>query len=64
MQKAVRKILADVRKRGDAAVRAYTKKFDGVLPRQYAVTCRRSSSTIPPISCARCEAARPHPRLP
>ncbi|HEX2332476.1 MAG TPA: histidinol dehydrogenase [Burkholderiales bacterium] len=38
MQKAVRKILADVRSRGDAAVRAYTKKFDGVLPRQYAVT--------------------------
>jgi histidinol dehydrogenase len=35
---AVRKILADVRKRGDAAVRAYTKKFDGVLPRQYAVS--------------------------
>jgi histidinol dehydrogenase len=38
VQKAVRKILADVRKRGDAAVRAYTKKFDGVVPRQYAVS--------------------------
>jgi histidinol dehydrogenase len=38
VQKAVRTILADVRKRGDAAVRAYTKKFDGVEPRQYAVT--------------------------
>jgi histidinol dehydrogenase len=35
VQKAVRKILADVRKRGDAAVRAYTKKFDGVSPRQF-----------------------------
>jgi histidinol dehydrogenase len=34
VQNAVRKILADVRKRGDAAVRAYTKKFDGVLPRE------------------------------
>ena len=34
VQSAVRKILADVRKRGDAAVRAYTKKFDGVLPRE------------------------------
>ena len=34
VQKAVRAILADVRKRGDAAVRAYTKKFDGVLPRE------------------------------
>ena len=37
MQKAVRKILADVRKRGDAAVRAYTKKFDGVLPREFPI---------------------------
>ena len=34
VQKAVRTILADVRKRGDAAVRAYTRKFDGVAPRQ------------------------------
>jgi histidinol dehydrogenase len=38
VQKAVRKILADVRKRGDVAVRAYTKKFDGVVPRQYEVS--------------------------
>ena len=38
VQKVVRKILTDVRKRGDAAVRAYTKKFDGVAPRQYAVS--------------------------
>jgi len=38
VQKAVRRILADVRKRGDAAVRAYTKKFDGVMPRQYPVS--------------------------
>jgi histidinol dehydrogenase len=35
VQAAVRKILADVRKRGDAAVRAYTKKFDGVLPKEF-----------------------------
>ena len=35
VQAAVRKILADVRKRGDTAVRAYTKKFDGVAPRQF-----------------------------
>ena len=35
VQAAVRKILADVRKRGDAAVREYTKKFDGVSPRQF-----------------------------
>jgi len=38
VQKAVRAILADVRKRGDAAVRAYTKKFDGVAPRQISVS--------------------------
>jgi histidinol dehydrogenase len=38
VQKAVRRILADVRKRGDAAVRAYTKKFDGVSPRQFELT--------------------------
>jgi len=33
----VRKILADVRKRGDAAVREYTRKFDGVSPREFAL---------------------------
>ena len=38
VQKAVRTILADVRKRGDAAVRAYTKKFDGVSPREFELT--------------------------
>jgi histidinol dehydrogenase len=38
VQKSVRRILADVRKRGDAAVRAYTKKFDGVSPRQFELT--------------------------
>jgi histidinol dehydrogenase len=38
VQKAVRKILADVRKRGDAAVREYTRKFDGVSPRDFPLT--------------------------
>jgi histidinol dehydrogenase len=38
VQKSVRKILADVRKRGDAAVREYTKKFDGVSPRDFSLT--------------------------
>jgi histidinol dehydrogenase len=37
VQASVRKILADVRKRGDAAVRAYTKKFDGVLPKEFPI---------------------------
>ena len=40
VQKAVRKILADVRKRGDAAVRAYTKKFDGVSPKDFSLDKR------------------------
>ena len=38
VQKAVRAILADVRKRGDAAVSEYTKKFDGVTPRDFPLT--------------------------
>jgi histidinol dehydrogenase len=38
VQATVRRILADVRKRGDAAVRDYTKKFDGVLPREIPVS--------------------------
>jgi len=37
VQKTVRKILADVRKRGDAAVREYTKKFDAASPRDFAL---------------------------
>ena len=38
VQKAVRRILADVRKRGDAAVRAYTRRFDGVMPREFPLS--------------------------
>jgi len=37
VQKAVTKILADVRRRGDAAVRAYSLKFDGVSPKDFAL---------------------------
>jgi histidinol dehydrogenase len=37
VQGVVRRILADVRKRGDAAVREYTKRFDGVLPKDFAL---------------------------
>ena len=40
VQKAVRRILADVRKRGDAAVRAYTRKFDGVSPKDFSLEKR------------------------
>jgi histidinol dehydrogenase len=38
VQRTVRRILADVRARGDAAVRAYAKKFDGVAPKQFSAT--------------------------
>jgi histidinol dehydrogenase len=38
VQKAVRTILADVRKRGDAAVREYTRKFDGGSPKEFKLT--------------------------
>jgi histidinol dehydrogenase len=54
VQKAVRKILADVRSRGDAAVRAYAKKFDGMLPRQYAV----SQKLVDAIPAGQAEALR------
>ena len=37
VQSTVRKILADVRRRGDAAVRVYTRKFDGVSPKDFAL---------------------------
>jgi histidinol dehydrogenase len=37
VRKTVRAILADVRKRGDAAVRAYTRKFDGVSPKDFSL---------------------------
>jgi histidinol dehydrogenase len=40
VQGAVRKILGEVRKRGDAAVRAYTKKFDGVSPKDFSLDKR------------------------
>jgi histidinol dehydrogenase len=46
VQKVVRRILADVRKRGDAAVRAYTKKFDGVAPKEFSLEKRLEA--IPP----------------
>ncbi|MGH8688207.1 MAG: histidinol dehydrogenase, partial [Burkholderiales bacterium] len=37
VRETVRRIVADVRKRGDVAVREYTRKFDGFAPRQFAV---------------------------
>ena len=60
VQKTVRKILADVRKRGDAAVRAYTKKFDGVAVKQYPITGKFLSS-VPSVQAEALRAA--HQRI-
>jgi histidinol dehydrogenase len=60
VQKAVRKILAEVRSRGDAAVRAYTKRFDGVLPREFPVS-EKSLDAIPPAQAEALRAA--HQRI-
>jgi histidinol dehydrogenase len=60
VQKTVRRILADVRKRGDAAVRAYTKKFDGVSPREFSVSAK-SISAVPAEQAAALRAA--HQRI-
>jgi histidinol dehydrogenase len=60
VQKTVRRILADVRKRGDAAVRAYTKKFDGVSPREFPVS-EESISAVPAELAAALRAA--HQRI-
>jgi histidinol dehydrogenase len=56
VQKTVRKILADVRKRGDAAVREYTKKFDGVSPKEFSVS-EKFISAIPEEQAAALRAA-------
>src|SRR5438093_5033520 len=38
IEKQVRQILADVRVNGDAALRDYTNKFDGVTVKEFAVS--------------------------
>jgi histidinol dehydrogenase len=60
VQKAVRAILADVRKNGDAAVRKYSKKFDGVLPEELSVSGELLNS-IPAEQAAALRAA--HERI-
>ena len=47
LQRTVRRILADVRARGDAAVLSYTRKFDGVSARSVASLEIKPSSGIP-----------------
>ena len=38
VERVVRAIIADVRRRGDAAVRKYARKFDGAVPREIEVS--------------------------
>jgi len=40
VERVVRAIIADVRKRGDAAVRKYARKFDGAVPREIEVSLK------------------------
>src|SRR4051794_13347252 len=57
----VREILAEVRKRGDAAVREYTERFDGVRVDELRVSeqvLRRAVDAIPDELRAALEASR------
>jgi histidinol dehydrogenase len=54
----VRRILADVRKRGDAAVREYTRKFDGVSPKDFVLEQRLEAIPGEQLSALRVAHAR------
>ena len=45
IQETVRKIINDVRKRGDRAVRKYTEKFDSITLKRLAVSKREIESS-------------------
>ncbi|HVF76293.1 MAG TPA: histidinol dehydrogenase [Acidimicrobiales bacterium] len=58
---AVQAILADVRARGDAALREYTERFDGVTPASFRVPqadLEEALAAIPPLLREALEAAR------
>lgn len=56
VQKTVRRILADVRARGDAAVREYTKKFDGLARKQFEIPQTEIQEAIQSIPRAQADA--------
>jgi histidinol dehydrogenase len=60
VQKSVRRIIADVRAKGDAAVRTYTKKFDGVTPKEFGLS-RDLLARVPAEQAQALEAA--HERI-
>ena len=58
VQKTVRRILADVRARGDAAVREYTKKFDGVARKQLEIPGTEIQKAVQAVPRAQAEALK------
>jgi histidinol dehydrogenase len=56
--KTVRRILADVRARGDAAVREYTKKFDGVARKRLEIPQTEMQEAIQSVPRAQADALR------
>ncbi len=58
VQKTVRRILAEVRARGDAAVREYTKKFDGVVLKQFEIPGTEIQKAIQSVPRAQADALR------
>jgi len=58
VERVVRAIIADVRKRGDAAVRKYARKFDGAVPREIAVSGKTLRAISRPQAAALQSAAR------
>jgi sulfopropanediol 3-dehydrogenase len=64
VRETVEGILADVKKRGDAAVREYSEKFDKWVPRKLSkgeiesILARRRSATSPSTSARRCATSK------
>ncbi len=58
VQKTVRRILAEVRARGDAALREYTKKFDGVVLEQFEIPGTEIQKAIQSVPRAQADALR------
>jgi histidinol dehydrogenase len=56
VQKTVRRILADVRARGDAAVREYTKKFDRVALKQLEIPRTEIQKAVQSVPRAQADA--------
>ena len=48
VEEAVDAIIAEVRARGDAALRDYALKFDGAAPEQLEVTAEEMNAPSPP----------------